>query len=138
MSIWGAIASIVLIVVWLSTRNQGIGTNLVVPAYSAPGTANQPATGDTKTGSPAAPDADKCLSEQCNIVGEHPNNPVPNGSEPVWAGPIYGTVPMGWEPPSNQPQIDWGLGMGPNVGAIYRYPQSTDQGRITGSVPVAQ
>lgn len=92
-------------ILWFVTQKQNARVQTVQVPYLTPQPFQQNANqNETASQTPT-------ISEQGNIIGDHPNNVVPNGSTPQFT--IHGVPPHGFTPTGNQgywnltPSGDW-------------------------------
>jgi hypothetical protein len=88
---WIFVGVAALVVVWLITQRQQTPNAYAVDVVPTAAPLQGNAT------SPASPSARECLSEQCNIVGEHPNSQIENGTVTTWIGKADPSNPE-WQP----------------------------------------
>ena len=84
---WGLLGiGVAALFYFLSSKNQKTKTNTVTVPYLVPSTMSNS----------TSPSADTSLSSQPNIVGNSPNNPFPNGTNPYGVNPNYAEAPNTW------------------------------------------
>jgi hypothetical protein len=88
--VWGVVGLLFALFLWYMTKKQ-IDTQTVSVPYLTPQPMQQE-TGD--------PSQTPTISEQGNIIGDHPNSVLPNGTIPSFT--YHGVPPTGFTPTGNQ------------------------------------
>lgn len=93
---WGIVGLGVAVLLWYLTSQQ-IKSSTKIPYLVPQAFPNAPSNG-------ASPTANTSIGEQPNIIGDHPNSTVPNGTVPPHAN-TTGDLPPGVN--NNQMQFQW-------------------------------
>lgn len=95
IEVYAAIGLLFAFFLWYMTRKQGQQTQSISIPYLVSQTLQQDTTGQNANASQTP-----TISEQGNIIGDHPNNQVPNGTIPSFT--YNGVPPHGFTPTGNQ------------------------------------